>query len=267
MQGSDFNEVLDGMFIHMKKQIEHPAFLESGFVLEKILYLDISFSKLILTRASFYLPLPDWIAKKKAVINPNNENDEYCFKWTITAALNYEEIGKDPQRLSNLEKYSEKYNWGGLEFPVSVNKIDKFEKNNTDIAVNVLCEEESKDIIYICRKSKFNDRFNLLNIIMIVDGKKRHYTAIKSLSKLLGNLKSKNEHKRHFCINCLNSFNSVEIRDKHYEYCVDREAVRTETPKQGSKIRFTYGSKQMKVPFTLYADFENILAKVDSDLE
>ena len=63
-QGSDFNEVLDGMFIHMKKQIEHPAFPESGFVLEKILYLDISFSKLILTRGSSYLPLPDLDSKK-----------------------------------------------------------------------------------------------------------------------------------------------------------------------------------------------------------
>ena len=84
------------MFIDMKKQIEHPALPESGFVIEKILYLDISFSKLILTRGSSYIPLPEWIAKKKAVINPKNENDEYCFKWAITVALNYEEIGKDP---------------------------------------------------------------------------------------------------------------------------------------------------------------------------
>ena len=65
----------------------------------------------------------------------------------------------------------------------------------------------------------------------------------------------------------MNSFYSVETRDKHYEYCVDREAVRIETPEQGSKIRFTDGYKQMKVPFVMYADFESILAKVDSDIE
>ena len=266
-QGSDFNEVLDGMFIHMKKQIEHPALPESGFVIEKILYLDISFSKLILTRGSSYLPLPDWIAKKKAVINPKNDNDEECFKYAITVALHYEDIPNHPERVCNIKPYTEKYNWDGLEFPLSINKIDKFEKNNTDISVNVLCEEEDKEKIYICRRSKFNDRSKVVNLLMIVDDNKRHYTAIRSLSRLLGSLNSKDGHKRHFCVNCLNSFNSVETRDKHYEYCVDREAVRIEVPKQGSKIRFTDGYKQMKVPFVMYADFESILAKVDSDLE
>ena len=260
-QGSDFNELLDGMFIHMKKQIEIQHFLILWFVIEKILYLDISFSKLILTRGSSYLPLPDWIAKKKAVINPKNEKDEECFKYAVTVALHYEDIPNHPERVCNIEPHVEKYNWDGLEFPVSLNKIDRFEKDNPDIAVNVLCEEEEKEKIYICRKSKYNDRSKIVNLLLITEREKRHYTAIKSLSRLLGSLNSKNEHKQHFCVNCLNSFNSVETRDKHFEYCVDREAVKVEMPRQGSKIRFTDGSKQMKVPFIMYADFESILEK------
>ena len=50
-------------------------------------FLDISFHRLNLTRGSSYLPLPDWIANKKAIINPHN-NDEECFKWAVTAAEN-----------------------------------------------------------------------------------------------------------------------------------------------------------------------------------
>ena len=76
---------------------------ESGFVIEKILYLDISFSKLILTRGSSYLPLPDWIGKKKAVINPKNDNDEECFKYAVTVALHYEDMPNHPERVCDIK--------------------------------------------------------------------------------------------------------------------------------------------------------------------
>ena len=35
--------------------------------------------------SSSYLPLPDWLARKKAIVNPHN-NDEECFKWSVIAA-------------------------------------------------------------------------------------------------------------------------------------------------------------------------------------
>ena len=64
------------------------------------------------------------------MINPQNEKDEECFKWAVLAALHHEDIEKDIQRISKLKPYSDLYNWKGLEFPVTVNQIDKFEKNN-----------------------------------------------------------------------------------------------------------------------------------------
>ena len=51
---------------------------ERGFRFDEVLLLDVGFHQLNLTRGSSYLPLPSWIPKKKAVINPKNENDE-CF--------------------------------------------------------------------------------------------------------------------------------------------------------------------------------------------
>ena len=76
----------------------------------------------------------------------------------------------------NIVGYTNNYNWSGLEFPVAINKINEFEKNN-DIAVNVLGVKEQR--IYIRRHSKHYDRKNV-NLLLIEDGKKRHYTAIKS---------------------------------------------------------------------------------------
>ena len=88
-------------------------------------------------RGSSYLLLPDWLARKKAIVNPHND-DEECFKWSVIAA---EKVGmKDPQRVSNLRKFTDNYDWSGLEFPVTIKDIGKFETRNK-ISVNVLAVE------------------------------------------------------------------------------------------------------------------------------
>ena len=63
--------------------------------------MDIDFHRLNLTRGSSYIPLPDWLAKKKAIINPKNSDLE-CFKWAVIAAMRWEEIDRDLQRKSKL---------------------------------------------------------------------------------------------------------------------------------------------------------------------
>ena len=122
----------------LRLKIEHPALPKSGFTIDHIMHLDINFHQLLLTSGSSYIELPSWIALKKAVINPKNEDDEECFKWAVVAGLHHEEINTNPERISKLKPFTDQYNWDGLKFPVSVNQIDKFEKNNDDIAVNVL---------------------------------------------------------------------------------------------------------------------------------
>ena len=58
---------------------------------------------------------------------------------------------KDPQRVSNLRKFTDNYDLSGLEFPVSVKDIGKFETRN-NVSVNVLAVE-GRDI-YIHRKGQ-----------------------------------------------------------------------------------------------------------------
>ena len=108
-QGSDLNEIINEMFSHMKTQIENPALRESRFRFDEVLFLDVSFHQLNLTRDSSYLPLLSWIAKKKAVINPKNEDDKH-FKWAVTATLHHKEIKSHPERLSNIKQYIDNYN-------------------------------------------------------------------------------------------------------------------------------------------------------------
>ena len=161
----------------MKTQIENPVLLNSRFRFDEVLFLNINFHRLNLTRGSSYLPLPDWIARKKAIINPHND-DEECFKWAVIAAEN---VGmKDPQRVSNLRKFIDNYDWSGLKFPASIIDIGVFEtKNRSD------CE---------------------INLLMVSEDGIWHYTAIKSLSRLLSSSNSKHKRKQYFCTNCLQGF-------------------------------------------------------------
>ena len=158
-RGSELDQVVGGMIANMKFQIENPALLNSSFVFDEFLYLDVNFHQLNLTRGSSYLPLPDWLVRKKAIVNPHNDNEE-CFKWSVTAA---EKVGmKDPQRVSNLRKFMDNYDWSGLEFPVSIKDIGKFQTRN-NISVNVLAIE-GRDI-YIHRKGRRMGRE--INLLMV----------------------------------------------------------------------------------------------------
>ena len=68
------------MIEHMYQQIKNPALRDSKFVFDGVIRMDIDFHRLNLTRGSSYVPLPDWLAKKKgAIINPKNSDME-CFK-------------------------------------------------------------------------------------------------------------------------------------------------------------------------------------------
>ena len=77
-----------------------------------------------------------------------------------------------------------------MKFPVSIKDINIFEMNN-DISVNVLSVED-KDV-YICRNGHKAPRE--INLMLISEGDKWHYTAIKSLSRLLASKNSKHAHK------------------------------------------------------------------------
>ena len=90
-----------------------------------------------------------------------------------------------------------------------------------------------------------------INLLMVCEDRIRHYTAIKSLSRLLSGKNSNTKHKQHFCMNCLQGFTQELSRDQHQVYYQDNESVRVEMPKQGSTVEFKDGQNQFKVPFII----------------
>ena len=143
--------------------------------------------------------------------------------------MKWEEVGNNPERVSKLKKYKNEFDWSDLEFPVPFRDINKFESRN-EIGVNILAVENRK--VYICRKGK---DYNRSSNLMLVTGddensNKKHYVAVKSLSRLLSSQNSKNKVIQYFCANYLNGFTSEISRDEHYNYCRSKDSVRVEMP-------------------------------------
>ena len=73
--------------------------------------------KINLNCGGSYIHSPDWIKNKKATINLINKKDNKCFQYAVTVALNHEEIGKNPERITKIKPFINKYKWEGVHFP------------------------------------------------------------------------------------------------------------------------------------------------------
>ena len=103
-----------------------------------------------------YIDSSDWIKNKKAKINHVNKRDNKCFQYPVTVALNHEENKKDPEKITKIKPFTDKYDWEGIHL-IRKNNWKKFEKNNLTIAPNVLYAKKEK-IYFIC-VSKNNSKF------------------------------------------------------------------------------------------------------------
>ena len=223
----------------------------SNWRFRSVLSLDLHTVKYDPLEGSSYIPLPKFLAAKKAIINLKNEDDK-CFKWAITRALN--PVEKHSERIDKkLRETSKVLNWEGLKFPVNSSDINTFENHNSSISVNVF---GSESLVYSLRISKYNyKRESTVNLVLISDDTKQHYCCIKDISKLLSLQTSKHDHVRHVCFRYLNTFNSDKSLASHHEYCKSYEAIKIE--RGGIEISFKNQDRSKRVPFIVYADFES----------
>ena len=71
--------------------------------------------------------IPIGLKTKKAAINPIIKKHNKCFQCTVTFTLNPEEIKKDVQRITNVKRFINKYNWKEINLPSEKNVWRKFE--------------------------------------------------------------------------------------------------------------------------------------------
>ena len=74
----------------------------SNFVFDSVDLLGVCIHKINSKRGKSYIKSPEWILRKRATINPINKNDNKCFQYSITVALNHQKINNHPERISTL---------------------------------------------------------------------------------------------------------------------------------------------------------------------
>ena len=109
-------ELFESFLKRYQKNLEEKM-KDSNFVFENVDLLYYSLHGTILRRGKSYIKSPKWIRNKGATTNAQNYYDNKCFKYAITAALNYNEIPNHPERISNLISFFDQYNWKVIEFP------------------------------------------------------------------------------------------------------------------------------------------------------
>ena len=71
------------------------------FIFDRVDVFYYNLNKISLIRGGSCIDSPEWLKNKKAAINPKN-NDDQCFQYTLTVALNYQNIKNNPKEHQKL---------------------------------------------------------------------------------------------------------------------------------------------------------------------
>ena len=139
---------------------------------------------------------------------------------TVTVALNHEQIKNHPERISKIKPFIDKYDWKEIDLPSADKDWKKFESNNKSIALNTLCVPHNTKKIRHAYKSKYNlTRENQVILLMITDGEKCYYLAVKSLSALFRGITG-NNHGDFYYLNCFQSYTTEnKVKKDKKDYC------------------------------------------------
>ena len=230
----------------------------SGWTIKSVDSHYLNIAKYEPMKGSSYIQLPSELRNSaKGLINMKNEDNE-CFRWCHIRHINPQD--KYPQRIKKIDKqYVEKLDYSGVEFPVGVKHYNKIEKHNS-ININVFGYENKQPYPIYVSKEKYEDHMELL---LVTEKENKHYVLIKDFNRFMYN-QTKHEHRKHFCMHCLQCFSSDRVLSNHKENCIQvngTQAIKMPN-KDNNILKFNNFHKQQPVPFVIYADFEAITEKI-----
>lgn len=164
---------------------------DSGWTLVTIRNLNININQFCITKGSQYITTPSSLKRKRACLNIKN-NDVFCFKWCIIAALypgeNLSDDEKELVSSYNILNINEDeitvgsllLNFKNLIFPLSLKDIKRFETNN-DISINVFGYQNEN----ICGPYYLTslEKINHISLILLTDENKSHFVLITDISR------------------------------------------------------------------------------------
>ena len=174
--------------------------------------------------------LPQKLKNKKVILNIQNR-DNQCLRWALQVALFPAPRGRNPIRPSSYPT-EDGLNFAGIDFPTPVSQIDRLERQNPNLAINVFGWEKEQVILH--RLSEKGGDIPRINLMITKQGENTHYSYVKRLTALLFD-QSKNSNSKHFCERCLHGYSRRDLLERHKPECKGllKSPTRTEMPKVG----------------------------------
>ena len=214
----------------------------SGFVFNGIVNVILEIYKVNDIQAASYIELPEKYKNNKSNIDIKND-DQYCFLWCILASLYPVEDHKN--RTANYLMHFYKLNLKGLEFPMKVKDIPKFENLN-NLNVNVFELTGTVLTPIHINKNYLQPQIDLLLF-------EYHYCLITKLHCPI----NKSSHMKWVCRRCLTAFSSEDILNQHLDRCQKQQPTKI-TFSWKDHLKFEDYHMKVPVPIRVYADFECI---------
>ena len=118
------------------------------------------------------------------------------------------------------------------ESNILIQQVNKFEKQNQNISVNIFGFEEKK--IFPIRVTENKGRNHHVKLLLINNGNKYHYILMKDLSWLLSSQYKGYNRRLFFCSYCLHGCTSHVILERHEEKCKAYGTQHVTLPKKDS---------------------------------
>ena len=112
MSRSETEEIMEKLIMSLLQKYQNNLqnkMKGSDFILNEVNYLFYYFNRITITKGGSYIESLKWLKDKKCTINQKN-NDNKCFQYAATLALNFNNIDKDPQRISKIKPFIDNYN-------------------------------------------------------------------------------------------------------------------------------------------------------------
>ena len=121
MIGSETEEVIEKLIISLLQKYQdnlQNKMKGSDFIFNGVNYLFYDLNRISISKGGSYIESPKWLKDKKCTINQKN-NDNKCFQYSTTLALDFNNIDKHPQRISKTKPFIDNYNWNDINFPTA----------------------------------------------------------------------------------------------------------------------------------------------------
>ena len=197
IESTDVRVILFQMIKHIKNSIMELTEQDSSWYFEEVIRLEIHTVDYKPMKGESYIPLPDFIMRKKAIINMENKDDKR-FLWSVLRYLH--PVQKNASRINDLREYENDLNFKGINFPVKLKDMQKFESQNSDLpGINVFSINDNNKI-YPLRLSQ-KDTKKTIDLFLFSKGETKHYSLIKNFSRLTRSQITSNNKKYIFAKN------------------------------------------------------------------